>query len=69
LKKVSKREIALSLCRIAGYHNDSKAFARVFIENRLSMKVAQNAFAEGANQRKSGMKCSCRECREAAGAV
>jgi len=60
---MTKREIALSLCRIAGYHNDGKAFTRAYLENRLSMRVAQKAWTEGVNQKESGMKCTCRECQ------
>lgn len=61
---MDKREIALSSCRVAGYHNDKMAFTRAYIDNRLSIAAANEAWQQGVKQRESGLKCNCSQCRE-----
>jgi hypothetical protein len=58
-----KREDALSALRFAGYHGDQRAFVRVYVENRISRKVACEEFNRGADLRRSGVRCTCFECK------
>jgi hypothetical protein len=62
---MSKKEITLASCKVAGYHNDMKSFTRVYVESRLSLVVAQEAYNQGIKLRESGMKCTCSKCKEA----
>ncbi len=59
-----KRSIAIALIRTAGYHNDSATFTRLYVENRISLKVAKRAFAEGRKLKAGGVGCTCLECQE-----
>ncbi len=59
---MSKREKALAICRIAGYHNDKTAFTRAICENRISMPAANEAWQQGVSQKESGIKCNCSQC-------
>lgn len=59
-----KRKDALGWIRIAGYHNDSKSFTRLIIENRISRPVANEEFRTGAKMRANGVGCTCSECKE-----
>ena len=53
---------ALIALRIAGYHNDSKAFSRLYVENRISLLAAKQAWDEGRRQQHAGMPCTCDAC-------
>lgn len=57
-----KREHLTSLMRVAGYHGDHATFTRLFIENRISKKAADQAFRSGEQARSAGVKCTCRSC-------
>ncbi|WP_257303405.1 hypothetical protein [Geothrix campi] len=57
------RKTALGLLAVAGYHGDHRAWVRVYVENRISRKAADEAWAKGENQRRAGMPCSCWECK------
>lgn len=57
-----KREHLTSLMRVAGYHGDHATFTRLFIENRISKKAADEAFRSGERARANGVKCTCRSC-------
>jgi hypothetical protein len=35
-----KRKDALTVCKVAGYHQDRATFTRVYIENRISRPAA-----------------------------
>lgn len=58
-----KREDALAHIRIAGYHGDTRAAMRIYVENRISHKAYTDAYARGAELKKSGMACSCSRCK------
>lgn len=58
------RKQALASCKYAGYHNDSGAFTRIFIENRISRDKALEAWRQGVNAKTNGVKCSCKDCQE-----
>lgn len=64
LSKPSKRAAALCIIRVAGYHGDRRLFTLTYLENRISLKVAHEQYAIGAQQRKNGMQCDCSECRK-----
>lgn len=57
-----KKEHLLARLRIAGYHNDTRDFTRLYLEGRVSLRVAQTEFATGVKLRESGMRCTCYEC-------
>lgn len=59
-----KRTDALSALRLAGYHNDSGSFTRVYVENRISHKVAQQEWSLGVAAKLAGVRCTCFECKE-----
>jgi hypothetical protein len=56
------RKDVLSYMRIAGYHSDTAAYTRLYVENRISRAIAQEAWLSGVNAEKSGMKCTCLDC-------
>ncbi len=58
-----KRTDALAWIRIAGYHNDQKSFVRLYVENRVSRKSADEAWAKGVKAKESGMGCACHQCK------
>lgn len=60
---VTKRETVLQLVKVAGYHNDSAAGVRLLVENPISRKVYNEAWASGQRARESGVPCSCYQCR------
>jgi hypothetical protein len=59
---MTKRHQLLEAIKVAGYHNDDKAFLRLYTENRLSYAVAQAARQAGIRARQQGVKCSCYAC-------
>ena len=61
---MSNRKTTLDLIRIAGYHNDTKAFTRLYCESRLSRTAANEAWQLGATQKIKGIKCNCVECEK-----
>ncbi len=63
LKKPSKREVAITKLRVAGYHNDRATWTRVYVENRVGYATAKAAFAEGERARLRGIRCECHECK------
>lgn len=46
-KAPSKRELALRTLRAAGAQGDRQLWTRVYVENRISLPVAQAAWREG----------------------
>ena len=60
-----KRADLIAALRVAGYHNDSQAFTRLFLENRIARPVADGAFERGREQKRQGMACACYSCKEA----
>ncbi len=53
--------VALAAC---GYHGDNGLWLRLYVENRVSYKNAQAAWAQGVRAREAGMTCGCWECRD-----
>lgn len=50
---LTKRETALSLMRIAGYENDIRKWTRLYIENAVSLRAANEAWRLGRERAKS----------------
>jgi hypothetical protein len=57
------RKDALVALQVAGYHADRKTFARIYVENRISLTVAQEAWKQGERQKQKGMPCRCVTCK------
>lgn len=58
-----KRSDAINAMRIAGYHDDSKRFTRLLVENRVARDVADKAWILGKKQKAGGMPCACPNCK------
>lgn len=59
---MTKRDIALTCAKIAGYHNDCTGFTRLIIESRVNRQAMNEAFLTGKQARQNGIKCHCRDC-------
>jgi len=57
-----RRETALTLAKIAGYHGDSRTFTRLIIECRVNRQAMNQAWIYGENARQAGVKCHCTDC-------
>lgn len=57
-----KREIALSLMVVAGYHDDHRAWTRLYVEQRVSFAVANAQFKKGQQAKRNGVRCTCADC-------
>jgi len=62
---MNKRETALRLAKIAGYHGDSKTFTRLIIECRVNRQAMNSAWYAGERALEAGVKCHCLDCKEA----
>lgn len=56
------RSTALVVLRTAGYHDDRKTWTRTYIENRVSMRVANAEWQRGQGMKAAGVPCTCRDC-------
>jgi hypothetical protein len=61
---MDKRKTVLEHMKIAGYHADTRAFTRLFVENRINRVTADAAYFLGADMRKRGVKCNCLDCKK-----
>lgn len=59
------RQQAINHLRVAGYHADMRSFTRLYVENRVSIKAAREAYAEGERMRDNGVLCTCSDCKQA----
>lgn len=60
---MSRREVALTLARVAGYHGDMKEFVRVYVEYRVAMPAMQEAYNAGFRAKINGIPCTCHVCK------
>ena len=60
-----KRKDALAYIKVAGFHNDSKTFTRLYVENRIAYSGAVKEWRDGAAMR-GKVRCDCHECKEVA---
>lgn len=58
-----KRKDAINALIFAGAHDDRAAFTRIYIENKIGLAAAKDAFATGKRLKASGMPCGCSECK------
>lgn len=59
-----KRKDAIELLKLAGYHEDSSAFTRVYLDSNLSRNAADAAYNLGYELKEGGMPCTCAKCIE-----
>jgi hypothetical protein len=59
---MATRKQILEAIKVAGYHNDDKAFLRLYTENHISYTAAQEARTKGIRARQQGVRCSCYAC-------
>ena len=52
---MSKRELALTNARVAGYNNDKATFTRLVIESRVSITLLNQAWQLGQKQKEEGI--------------
>ncbi|MFN3886119.1 MAG: hypothetical protein ACK4MG_04100 [Aquabacterium sp.] len=62
---MSTRANVLAWMRIAGYHADMRTFLRLYTENRISKRVADEAYRAGMKQKLAGVPCMCHDCTKA----
>jgi hypothetical protein len=60
---MNKRESAIVRAKVAGYHEDRRAFTRLVIESRVNRKAMLDAWRLGIAARANGIKCDCYECK------
>lgn len=62
---MTKRDVALTIAKSAGFHNDTRTFTRAIIERRVNREAMNAAWAAGVAARNSGGRCQCYECSKA----
>lgn len=58
-----KRKDAIIYLRLAGYHGDRAAFIRLYVENHVSKKAAEEAYEGGVKAKAAGRPCACHKCQ------
>jgi len=66
---MTKREIAITGARIAGYHDGQQTLIRLYVEARVKLGVMKQAFFDGQQARINGVKCNCCECKQQDGTL
>jgi hypothetical protein len=61
---MTKRETAIVLAKVAGYHNDTTRFIRLIVESRVNRQVMNDAWITGQTLKDAGMPCCCIDCRQ-----
>lgn len=61
-RKLTKREAWIIQARVAGYHDDSRAFTRLLVEARVSREALNRAWFQGVAAKQNGVGCSCPSC-------
>lgn len=59
---MTKRDQALALARIAGYHGDTAAYTRLLVERRVARPAMAQAYSTGARMKERGVPCACSDC-------
>lgn len=57
-----KRADLINALTFAGYHGDVAGAQRLYVEHRISLRAAGDAYARGAEAKNAGTKCGCPEC-------
>lgn len=55
---------AIESMRYAAYHDDRKAWTRLYVENRVGLARANAAWQSGIAAKERGIPCRCPECSE-----
>jgi len=52
-RRLTEEELdrVIAALQVAGFHEDKKAFARLYVENRISYRTALDSFEAGRQQR------------------
>lgn len=61
---MSAHSRAIASMRYAAYHNDRKAWTRLYVENRVGLMRANAAWASGIAAKERGIPCGCPDCSE-----
>lgn len=61
---MSRRGQVLLAIPYAGYHEDTAAGVRLYINNRVSLAAYTEAFNKGRAAKEMGVPCGCVECRK-----
>lgn len=61
---MTTRKTALTLAKIAGYHDDTASFTRLIIESRVNRQAMNEAFLNGKQAKQNGVKCNCYQCQQ-----
>lgn len=59
-----KRKHLITALRVAGCHQDRQTWMRVYVENRISLQVANEAWRSGVKAKENGMRCDCCRCQK-----
>lgn len=59
---MTKRDTALALMRVAGYHGDTRERVRLIVESRVNRQAMDEAWSQGRRAKENGVRCDCREC-------
>ena len=62
----TRRERWITAMRIAGYHDDSRAYTRLLCEAHVNRAVLNKAFMAGGRARAAGVGCTCLDCQPTA---
>jgi hypothetical protein len=60
---MTKRSVALTYAKVAGYHNDTKSFTRLIIESRVNRQAMNTAWDLGQQAKANGARCDCFFCQ------
>lgn len=60
---MTKRNIALTAAKIAGYHGDTRTYTRLIIESRVARPYMEESYRNGQAAKIGGVKCECYECK------
>lgn len=60
---MTNRSTAITLARVAGYHDNARLFTRLIIESRVKRETMNQAWMTGAAMFKAGVPCTCITCK------
>lgn len=55
-KRPSKRTVALTLARVAGFEEDTRAFTRLLVESRVNREAMHEAWQAGVARRREAVR-------------
>lgn len=63
-KRPSARSLALTAAKVAGYHQDARAFTRLRVESRVSIEALAEQWRLGVRAKEAGARCDCLDCNQ-----